>query len=41
MSSLFDNNLVYPSDSYGGRYVEFEGEVVKVLGIAIEVKVEG
>lgn len=28
--SLFERHLVYPSDSYGGRFVEFEGPVVEV-----------
>jgi len=41
VSALFDNNLAYPSDHHGGRFVEFEGEVVKVLRSAVEVKVEG
>lgn len=30
---LFDYKFVYPSDDYGGRYVELEGEVISTYSV--------
>lgn len=30
MTIVFDPNVAYPSDRYGGEYQEFEGEAVEV-----------
>lgn len=34
---FFEPGLVYPSDPYGGRYVEVEGPVVKVDGSQVTI----
>ena len=33
MTRLFDPNLVYPSDSEGGRYIELDGAVVELVHV--------